>query len=158
MKWMVILGLLGFACTNAAYAMPTHTHQVEAVKPFYQALNAGSDVDKLVKQSTASEWISCSGTNVSTCKSRSDVIAGIKGLHQAIPNLKWSIKQTLVSGNHVIVQGEASGTPVGDFFGVPHSGKSFLTMSIDIHTLGRGGKIVKSVHVEDWVGALQQLR
>ena len=40
--------------------------------------------------------------------------------------------------------------------GVPHGGKSFRVMSIDVHTI-RDGKIVRSYHVEDWMGATRQL-
>jgi ferredoxin-nitrate reductase len=59
-------------------------------------------------------------------------------------------------GDRVIVRSEASGTPAGEFFGVPHGGKSFKLMSIDVHTI-EGGKIVRSYHVEDWLGAVRQL-
>lgn len=62
----------------------------------------------------------------------------------------------LVSGNQVTVRGEATGTPAGEFMGAPHSGKSFKLMSIDVHTL-EGGKMVRSYHIEDWMGAVRQL-
>lgn len=52
---------------------------------------------------------------------------------------------------------EASGTPVADFMGVPHGGKRFSVMTIDIHTV-EAGKLVRAHHVEDWAGALRQLR
>lgn len=85
------------------------------------------------------------------------MIPGIAGLHQAIPNLKWVIKDVLVAGDKVIVRGEATGTPTGEFLGVPNTGKSLTMMSIDIHTI-RGSKIVKSYHIEDLMGAAGQLR
>jgi hypothetical protein len=34
----------------------------------------------------------------------------------------------------VIVRGEVTGTPAGDLFGVPHTGKTFKIMAIDIQT------------------------
>jgi hypothetical protein len=40
--------------------------------------------------------------------------------------------------------------------GAPPRGKSFRLMSIDVHTL-EGGKMVRSYHVEDWIGAVRQL-
>ena len=84
------------------------------------------------------------------------VIPAIAGRLKAIPDLKWEIKEVLVSGNRVTVRGEATGTPAGEFFGVPHGGKSFKIMSIDIHTID-GGKITRSYHIEDWAGAIRQL-
>ena len=60
------------------------------------------------------------------------------------------------AGNQVTVRGEATGTPAGEFMGAPHSGKSFKLMSIDVHAL-EGGKMVRSYHIEDWLGAVRQL-
>lgn len=150
--------VLAILAIGNAHAMPSHSAKVKVIEPFYQSLNAGSDAETLIKQNMAQDWLSCSGLQADTCKSRDQVISAIKGFHQAVPDLKWAVKQTWVSGNQVIVQSEASGTPAGVFFGAPHTGKSFRIMAIDIHTLGRGGKVVKSEHIEDWAGALQQLR
>ena len=58
--------------------------------------------------------------------------------------------------NFVTVRSRATGTRVAPFFGVDSKGCSFDIMTIDIHQLV-DGKIVKTWHVEDWSGALQQL-
>jgi predicted ester cyclase len=123
---------------------------------FYDALSAapGKDVAGLVKRATGPEWLSCGANDV--CATRDQVIAGIAARQKAIPDLKWEIREVLVSDNRVIVRGEASGHPAGDFLGVPHSGKSFKLMSIDVHTI-EGGKLIRSYHVEDWMGATRQL-
>jgi predicted ester cyclase len=127
-----------------------------AVAPFYQALNAefAKESADLVRQATAPDWMSCRSNEV--CNSRDEVIAGIGAQLKSVPDLKWQIKDVLVSGDQVIVRGEATGTPAGEFFGTPHAGKSFKVMSIDVHTL-REGKMVRSYHVEDWIGAVRQL-
>jgi len=52
--------------------------------------------------------------------------------------MKFDIKEVLVSGNRVIVRGEVSGTPSGELFGVPHGGRSFRIMAIDIQTSATG--------------------
>jgi len=64
--------------------------------------------------------------------------------------------QVLRVSNQVTVRGEATGTPAGEFMGVPYTGKSFKLMSIDVHTL-EGGKMVRTYHIEDWLGAVRQL-
>jgi SnoaL-like polyketide cyclase len=127
-----------------------------AVAPFYKALNAefAKDSPDLVKQATAPEWVSCRSND--DCSSRDQVIAGIGLRLKSVPDLKWEIKQVLVSGNQVTVRGEATGTPASEFMGAPHSGKSFKVMSIDVHTL-EGDKMVRSYHIEDWMGAVRQL-
>jgi predicted ester cyclase len=127
-----------------------------SVAPFYKALNAefAKDSPDLVRQSTAPQWVSCRGNDV--CNSRDEVIAGIGQRLTSVPDLKWEIREVLVAGNQVTVRGEATGTPAGEFMGAPHTGKSFKLMSIDVHTL-EGGKMVRSYHIEDWLGAVRQL-
>src|SRR5262245_55246313 len=121
--------------TTTVLAEVTRESAPASVTTFYDALNAapGKDVSGLLMQATAPSWVSC-GTN-DVCLPREQVIAAIAGRHKAIPDLRWEIKEVLKSGNHVIVRGEASGTPAGDFMGVPHGGKSFKLMSIDVHTI-----------------------
>ena len=127
-----------------------------SVAPFYKALNAefANDSAELIKQATAPQWVSCRGNDI--CNTRDEVIAGIGQRLKSVPDLKWEIKEILVSGNQVTVRGEATGTPAGEFMGAPHTGKSFKLMSIDVHTL-EGGKMVRSYHIEDWLGAVRQL-
>jgi predicted ester cyclase len=127
-----------------------------AVVPFYKALNAefANDSAALIRQATATDWVSCRGNDV--CNSRDEVIAGVAQRLKSVPDLKWEIKDMLVSANQVTVRGEATGTPAGEFMGAPRTGKSFKVMSIDVHTI-EGGKMVRSYHIEDWIGAVRQL-
>jgi len=127
-----------------------------AVAPFYKALNAryAQDSASLIRQATMSEWVSCRGDEA--CNTRDEVIAGVAARLKSVPDLTWEIKDVLVSGDQVTVRGEATGTPAGEFFGAPHTGKSFKVMSIDVHTL-RDGRMVRSYHIEDWIGAVRQL-
>ena len=139
-------------------AAPAQTLTIEqaraAIAPFYQALNAGNDAVALMNQATSPEWMSCGGNDV--CRSRDQVGASIAGLQKTVPDLKWEIKEVLVSGDRAIVRGEATGTPAAPFMGVPPAGKSFRIMSIDVHTI-KDGKLVRAYHVEDWMGAVRQL-
>ena len=127
-----------------------------SIGPFYNALNAefAKESPELIKLSTAPNWVSCGGNNA--CNTREEVISGIAQRLKSVPDLKWEIKEVLVAGNRVTVRGEATGTPAGEFMGAAHSGKSFKVMSIDVHTLDRG-KMVRSYHIEDWMGAVRQL-
>jgi predicted ester cyclase len=84
-------------------------------------------------------------------------IAVITGFAKTIPDMAFAIKEVFVAGDRVIVRGEVSGTPSGDLFGVPHTGKSFRILTIDIQTI-RDGKLVKTYHLENWLAALGQLR
>jgi predicted ester cyclase len=159
MKQISTLGAAAVAmCLTASFAgAETSTEAARAsVAPFYKALNAefANDSSELIRQSTAPQWVSCRGNDV--CNSRDEVIEGVGQRLKSVPDLKWEIKEVLVSGNQVTVRGEATGTPAGEFMGAPHTGKSFKLMSIDVHTL-EAGKMFRSYHIEDWIGAVRQL-
>jgi predicted ester cyclase len=71
--------------------------------------------------------------------------------------MTFTVKDVFVVGDRVIVRGEVAGTPAGELFGAPHTGKSFRVMTIDIQTI-KDGQIVKTYHLENWLAALGQLR
>jgi predicted ester cyclase len=141
---------------SAASAQVTEQSARASIAPFYKALNAANvtEAPELIQQSTTPEWVTCRGNEL--CNTRAEVLAGVTQRLKAIPDLKWEIKEVLVSGDRVIVRGEASGTPAGELMGSPTNGKSFKLMSLDVHTLV-GGKIARTYHVEDWQGAFRQM-
>ncbi len=127
------------------------------IAPFYDALNApaSKDVRNLVEGVASPDWRSYSGEGVS--KGRDEFIQQVIGFGRLIPDLAWVIKEVVADGDTIVVRSEASGTPAADFMGVTHGGKRFAIMTIDIHTLA-DGKLVRAHHVEDWAGALRQLK
>ena len=127
------------------------------IAPFYDALNnpAAKDVRALVEGLASPAWRSFAGETVS--KGRDEFIQQVIGFGKLIPDLGWEIREVFSDGDRIIVRSEASGTPVADFMGVPHGGKRFSVMTIDIHTVA-DGQLIRAHHVEDWASALRQLR
>jgi predicted SnoaL-like aldol condensation-catalyzing enzyme/predicted ester cyclase len=127
------------------------------VWPLYEALNQPlkKDVAALLARachadyrsySTAQDWLT-----------RDQLVEVFRQVGASVPDLTWTLEDVLVSGDQVVVRGEASGTPTGDLFGARATGRSFRTMSIDIFTV-RGDKLAKAYHVENWIGAIQQIQ
>src|SRR5262245_43775900 len=148
--------LAAMLATSGVRAEMTVEAARASVAPFYKALSAESAKDSadLIRQATAPEWVSCRGNDI--CNNRDEVIAGIAARLKSVPDLKWQIKEAMVAGNQVTIRGEATGTPAGEFMGAAHTGKSFKVMSIDVHMI-EGGRMVRSYHIEDWLGAVRQL-
>ena len=91
-------------------------------------------------------------------KKRDQFIGQVSGFFaRMMPDLNWEVQEMIQEGNTVVVRSRATGTPQGPLFGVDGEGRSFDILTIDIHTV-ENGKIVTSYHVEDWAGALQQLK
>ena len=126
------------------------------VAPLYEALNqpARKDVAALLARATNPDYRSYS-TNEDWLN-RDQVADVFKTIGAAVSDLRWTIKDIFVAGDQITVRGEASGTPEGDLFGAKPTGKSFRTMSIDVFTV-KDGKLASAYHVENWIGALQQI-
>lgn len=126
------------------------------VAPLYEALNepAKKDVSALLAKAAHPDYRSYH-TN-EEWRTRDELVEVFKNLGVAVPDLRWEIKKIEVIGNQVVVRGEASGTPAGDFLGAKPTGKGFKTMAIDIFTVNNG-KLTSSYHVENWMTALQQM-
>ena len=128
------------------------------VQTFYDFLsNPGSKSHaKTFRSNVSKDWQSFgnySGKN----KTAGAFIGQLGFFAKLIPDLKWKVEEMIQAGDRVIVRGRASGTPKEPLFGVDGKGEGFTFMSIDIHTI-KDGKIAKTYHVEDWVGALAQLK
>lgn len=130
----------------------------EIVQPFYTqclTVNAETNVAEKMGQILADNFQSKGSTEA---KSKAQLIGQIQFFWQLIPDLKWDIQEMIEEGNQVVVRSLASGTPKGNFMGVPTDGtKSFKTMTIDIHTV-QNGQVVEVHHLEDWATAIKQLQ
>jgi len=136
---------------------PLTTEQArKIVAPLYDALNqpAKKDVAALLARATNPDYQSYSTND--EWLNRNQLAEVFKTIGAAVPDLRWSIKDILVSGDQIVVRGEASGTPELELFGAKPTGRSFKTMSIDVFTV-KADKLASAYHVENWVGALQQL-
>lgn len=157
LKHLAIFALLGGSILSA-HAENLDVKQARAIiTPFYEGLNAapGRDAAALILKATSENWESCYVND--KCIPRTENVKNMAGFSKSIPDLKWEIREIIVSGDRVIVRGEASGTPAGELMGVPRGGKSFKLMWIDIHHIKDNKISGKTYHVEDWAGALKQL-
>jgi ketosteroid isomerase-like protein len=150
--------MLAFASTASAQDL-TEVQARSIITPWYSLFNVASrgDVKSTEEQVLTADYDSCSGYLPGECWGRDVSIKVVGNFANSIPDMKFDIKEVLVAGDRVIVRGEVTGTPAGDLFGVPHSGKSFRSMTIDIQTI-KDGKIAKTYHMENWLSALSQLR
>lgn len=157
--------LLAFAALLLAHAPAasaqtlTEAQARAVIAPWYSLFNVATrgDVKSIQEQVLTIDYESCAGYLPGECWGRDTSIIVVGNFAKSIPDMKFDIKEVLVSGDRVIVRGEVTGTPAGELFGVPHGGKSFRILAIDIQTI-RDGKIAKTYHMENWLSALGQLR
>ncbi len=162
MKKLLQLALAAIlpASASAVSAQGLGESQARAIiAPWYSLFNVASrgDVKTIQEQVLTTDYESCSGYLPGECWGRDTSIKVVGNFAQSIPDMKFDIKEVLVAGDRVIVRGEVTGTPSGELFGAPHTGKSFKIMAIDIQTI-KDGKIARTFHMENWLSALGQLR
>ena len=128
----------------------------EVVRPLYtDAFTAGKDAAAVMDKVLADGFQSIGSADT---KTKQQLIGQIQFFHKLVPDLRWDIQELMTCGNQVVVRSIASGTPNGDFMGVPTTGaRKFPIMTIDIHRVERG-QIQSVHHLEDWATALRQLK
>jgi ketosteroid isomerase-like protein len=129
------------------------------IAPWYSLFNIATrgDVRAIQEAALTEDYESCAGYLPGECWGRETSIKVVSNFASTIPDMKFEIREVLVAGDRVIVRGEVTGTPSGELFGVPHGGKSFRILAVDIQTI-RDGKIAKTFHMENWLSAIGQLR
>ena len=77
-------------------------------------------------------------------------------LHNAFPDLHFTIEDQIAEGDRVVTRWTATGTHTGAFQGIPPTGTRFKLSGIDIDRIA-GGKVVECWPNADELGLLQQL-
>ncbi len=130
----------------------------EALMAFYEkALTVNSETrpEPVLANILADSFVSKGSVE---SKTKEELTGQLGFFWKLIPDLKWVPQEVLNDGNKYVVRSLASGTPNGDFMGLPTDGtKSFKIMTIDIHTI-IDGKVQEVHHLEDWGTAMKQLK
>jgi steroid delta-isomerase-like uncharacterized protein len=130
----------------------------DVVRPLYTdcfTVNTRADASAVMNRILADDFQSL---NAAGAKSKAQLIGQVQFFWKLIPDLAWEVQEMLRDGDKVVVRSIATGTPKGDFMGIPCDGtRSFRVMTIDIHTV-EGGRVKRVHHVEEWTTAMAQLR
>ena len=130
----------------------------EALMAFYEkalTVNTETRPEPVLSEILADNFVS----NGSVESKNKEQLTGQLGFFwKLIPDLKWVPQDIINDGNKYVVRSLATGTPNGNFMGLPTDGtKSFKIMTIDIHNIV-DGKVVEVHHLEDWGTAMKQLK
>ena len=129
-----------------------------AIMAFYnKALTVNSDTTPtaVLTEILADNFLSSGSVD---SKGKPALIGQLEFFWKLIPNLKWEPQEIINEGNKYVVRSIVTGTPNGDFMGMPTDGtKSFKIMTIDVHTI-ENGQVQTVHHLEDWGTAMKQLK
>lgn len=129
----------------------------EALTAFYKkalTVNTETTPTAVLTEVLADDFVSYGSVD---SKGKPALIGLVEFFWKLIPDLKWEPQDIANDGDKYVVRCMASGTPNGDFMGIPTDGtKTFNIMSIDFHTV-IDGKLTSVYHLEDWGTAMKQL-
>lgn len=86
-------------------------------------------------------------------------IEGLKGRYRMLIeglDPTFTIEDMIAEGDKVVVRWTNAGTNVGEFLGIPATGRPFNIAGIDIYRV-EGGKLAEHWHVVDVFSQMQQL-
>lgn len=132
--------------------MATETNK-QVVRRFYdEVLNSG-DLDVLEQIAVANyeehDMLPGQGTGLTGLRDRVTML-------QTAFKPRFTIEDVIAEGDRVVVRWTNSGTHVGDFLGIPATGKSVTVAGIDIYRV-QDGRMAEHWHVIDQLSMLQQL-
>ena len=133
----------------------THEQALALIEPFYNLFRSDKRDWEKGFASLADDWKSWDGND--TYRTKADTRGFMEGLFASVPDIQVLNLQLVVEGDVIAVRSELTGTPQGEFFGVPYSGRSFHIMAVDFNRV-RDGKLVELYHCENWAIAVSQLR
>jgi steroid delta-isomerase-like uncharacterized protein len=88
---------------------------------------------------------------------RADLKASIERVHAGLADIEFTIEDLLADDDRVAVRLTSGARHVGDFMGMPASGRSYRIGEIHLFRL-RDGQVVEHWHQMDTMGLMQQLR
>ncbi|MFB7271771.1 ester cyclase [Streptomyces sp. NPDC056244] len=129
------------------------TTEAEAlVRRFYEPLSTGET--DLVDEVLAPEWEALPALHAGP--GRDGWKATTAYLRSVLGDLDFTIEDVIVAGDRVAVRSVTRGTHQGELLGIPATGRQVEIRASDYHQV-EGGRIVRSWHLEDYYGVVQQL-
>ncbi len=119
-----------------------------------EVLNQGDT--SAVAQAIAPDYKYYSPSNAATPLSRQEMMAQLKSVLAAFPDLRWQIKAMYAAEDWVITRFVISGTQQGDYMGIPANGRKIEYSSIVICHF-KDGKIIEEREELNLLGIMQQL-
>ena len=86
-----------------------------------------------------------------------EFIDTVKNLRSAFANLHYEEQETIASGDKVISILNVTGKHLGNFFGIPPTGKDISYRAVHVHRIGNDGKIVEHKAIRDDLTFMVQL-
>lgn len=132
---------------------PLTAKEVRAIETLYRAFTDRNP--DLLDEALTPDW-----QDIPLAPGQGPGPAGLKalipGFLQTFPDLRITIDEIIGHAGRAGVRARITGTHLGDFAGVPPTGKAVSVALHEFHHL-ENGRITHTWHLEDWFGMLHQI-
>ena len=105
-------------------------------------------------------WGGGTALGVGASPSRVGLVLGLKRLNRVLEHepgdLTTTVESRIVDGNNAVTVLSLEGTHIGEFLGIPPTGKRFMMPAVFFYQL-ENGKIVRERRIYDFTGLLVQI-
>ncbi len=140
---------------SAIASQITHEQALAMIEPFYNLWRYDKRDWEKGFACLTDDWRSYDSNDV--YRNKEETRTFLEHFFTLLPDIYVTNKQIMVDGDWIAVRSEIIATPSGEFFRVPHSGRRFHIMAVDLWQHNREGKLRVLYHSEHWVGAIAQL-
>ena len=130
------------------------TENKKIMERFVEFINTG-DIE-IGKEIIAPDVVFYAPTSPEPLKGLEGYIAVLDMMRGAMPDVHWTVEETIAEGDRILVRFTMSGTQTQPFMGMPATGKSIKVTAMNIYHL-RNGKIVLEHGLPDLFSMLVQL-
>ena len=127
--------------------------QQQAIENLYRAFNEQNP--ELLHQALAPDW-----QDIPLGPGQQPGLEGMKPIiamfTAAFPDVKITVLDIFGRDNKAAVRAQITGTHRGDFFGIAPTGKPIAIAIHEFHDLS-ADRVVRTWHLEDWFGMLNQV-
>lgn len=147
------IALVALVGELASPAMASMTNK-EKIRLFYDTFETSNPA--LLDQVLAPDWVDIP-MNPGQGPGRDGFKPLIPKYAEVFANTRMITEDIIEEGNKVVVRSTFEATNVKSFAGFPAKGRPVKIMTIDIHEFNNDGLVVRTWHLEDWLGGLYQM-
>lgn len=133
--------------------MPTESPAVVMTR-FVEFINTADE--QLARDVIASDAVFHAPTHAEPLRGPAGYLELLAMLRNGFPDIHWTMEETITEGNRVAARFTMRGTHLGDFFGIPPTGRQISVQAVNFYRLA-DGKIVNEQGQPDLLGIMQQI-
>lgn len=127
----------------------------EIIRLFVEFINSGNM--EIGKRIIDPEVIFYAPTSTKPMRGLEGYVQVLNMMRAAMPDVHWTVEETITEGNKILVRFTMSGTQTGPLMNMPASGKSVKVIAMNIYEI-QNEKIIREHGLPDLFSLMNQIK